>query len=74
MALDAEKIAQLSNDELKALESNVARLGQTGTPAQLTEAARLAPLIEHERATRKPVKAPAAPKRAATKRKAAATS
>ena len=67
MAFDAEKIAALTDPQLKALGENVSRLGVSGTPAQRIEAARLEPMIQQERAARKPAKAP--PRAGAVKRK-----
>lgn len=67
MAYDAEKLAALTDGELTSLETNVARLSLSGTAPQKTEASRLGPLIEQERATRKANKPP--PARAARKTK-----
>jgi hypothetical protein len=48
MAMDAEKIAKLTDQELGALSSNIARLGSSGTAPQRAEAERLSPLVTAE--------------------------
>ena len=48
MAMDADKIAKLTDQELGALSSNVARLGLSGTAPQRAEAERLTPLVTAE--------------------------
>lgn len=70
---DAEKLATLSDGELKALDGNVKRLGDSGTIQQKAEAERLTPLIAQEKAARKAAKPPpATPKPRAKKAKAKA--
>lgn len=73
MPIDAEKLAAFTAKELDNLENNVRRLVESGTAAQVLEAARVIPLIEAERANRPPTakakaaakaKAPAKPKAA----------
>jgi hypothetical protein len=77
MSFDAEKLAALAQKDFDQLELNVRRIAETGTLAQVTEAARLIPLIEAERAKRPAMKvakgprAPAKRKAAGAKRKAA---
>ena len=48
MAMDAEKIAKLTDEELGALSSNVARLGLSGTAPQRMDSERLSPLVMAE--------------------------
>lgn len=71
MSFDAEKLAALAQKDFDQLEVNVRRLSETGTLAQVAEAARLLPLIEAERATRPAMKVPKA--RAPAKKKTAGT-
>lgn len=68
---DADKLAALTDAELKSLDANVKRLGVSGSTAQKAEAERLTPMIESEQAARRAAKPPPAPKKAATKKKAA---
>lgn len=70
-----EKIAALSDIELKSLAANVTRLGVSGTAVQVMEAARIGPMIEEEKAARAAGKAAlvktAAVKKSAVKKAAA---
>jgi len=68
MSFDAEKLAALAQKDFDQLELNVRRVAETGTLAQVAEAARLIPLIEAERANRPALKAPKAPRAAAKKK------
>ena len=69
MSFDAEKLAALAQKDFDQLEVNVRRVAETGTLAQVAEAARLLPVIEAERAKRPALKAPKGP-RAPAKKKA----
>lgn len=69
MSFDAEKLAALAQKDFDQLEVNVRRIAETGTLAQVAEAARLLPLIDAERAKRPALKAPKAA-RAPAKKKA----
>jgi hypothetical protein len=53
VAYSAERLAALTDAELKALAANVRRLSVSGTAAQIEEALRLTPMIEHEESTRR---------------------
>jgi len=68
MSFDAEKLAALAQKDFDQLEMNVRRIAETGTLAQVAEAARLIPLIEAERASRPALKLPKAPRAAAKKK------
>lgn len=70
---DAEKLAALTDAELKSLDANVKRLGVSGSTAQKTEAERLTPMIEHEQSVRRANKPPPATRerKVATKKKTA---
>lgn len=48
MAMDAEKISKLTDQELAALAGNIARLGASGTAPQKLEAERLNPMVTAE--------------------------
>ncbi len=45
---DADKLAALTDAQLKSLDANVKRLGVSGTVIQQVEAGRLTPMIAHE--------------------------
>jgi hypothetical protein len=70
MSYDPSKIAALSDQELKNLTSNVARLRASGSAAQRSEAERLAPLLADENERRKPAPKPRATRKVARKPKA----
>lgn len=74
MSFDAETIAALSAKDLDSLESNVRRLIVSGTAAQVTEAARVLPLIEAERLRRPPAAKKALRKTGAPKKGAGKSS
>lgn len=69
MTID-ERIPELSDKELKTLQSNAVRLEQTGIAKQKLEAARLIPLIEAELASRKAKAPPPRARKTAVKKAA----
>ncbi len=67
-----ERIPDLSSAELANLQANIARLQQTGTAKQQTDAAALLPLVDAELARRRELANAARVKKMASKRKAPA--
>ena len=64
-----ERIPDLSSVELANLHANAARLQQTGTAKQQTDAAELLPLVDAELVRRRELAAAARASKAASKRK-----
>jgi hypothetical protein len=65
-----ERIPELSDKELKTLQSNAVRLEQTGIAKQKLEAARIIPLIDAELASRKAKAPPPRARKVAVKKAA----